>query len=292
MNELKSYTYTVLRYLHDITTGEFVNVGVALFCPSEHFIAAKARPTYGRITRIFPGSNGEYFKQMMQHVGRQFEKFGEEESGLISMNARTVMEFAHRAFPADDSSLQWSPVGSGKTANPATTLDELFQRFVMRYDEKHDRSRNDQDVWGVFSKALAKRQVLDRLEEKKFVGSVDEVNFEHSWKNGVWHCLEPLSFDLLEPESIRDKARKFYGQIQLVNDASESFKLYLLVGEPTHKDVEEAYLAARRILEKLPVECEIFTEEQADAVSAKVADEMVHHDTDTGTKLVEPGDFS
>ncbi len=279
MSELKTYTYTVLRYVHDITAGEFVNVGVALFCPSERFVAAKMRPTYGRITRVFPGSNGEYFKQMMSYVNRQFEKFSNEEMGLISMNARTVMEFAHRAFPADDSSLQWSPAGSGKTANPAKTLEQMFQRLVMRYDDKHDRSRNDQDVWQVFSKELAKRQVLDRLEEKKIVGSVDEVSFKHSWKNGKWHCLEPLSFDLVEPESIRDKARKFFGQIQLVNDANENFKLYLLLGEPKHKEVAEAYNSARRILER-PADCEIFTEEQADMVSSRVAAEMVQHDAD------------
>lgn len=283
MSELKSYTYTVLRYRHDITSGEFVNVGIALFCPTAQFIAAKTRPTYGRITRVFPGSNGEFIKQMMQHVSRQFEHFAEEEAGLISMNAKSVMDFAHRAFPADDSSLQWAPAGSGMTNNPRATLEELFQRFVMRYDEKHERSRNDQDVWSVFSKELAKRQVLDRLKEKRIVGTVDEVSFKHSWKNGVWHCLEPMSFDLLEPESIRDKARKFFGQIQLVSDAREDFKLYLLLGKPHHTEVHDAYLGALRILEKLPVAHEIFTEEQADEVSTKVAAEMVQHETNTGT---------
>ena len=28
-----SYTYAVLRYVHDVTSGEFVNVGVALYAP-------------------------------------------------------------------------------------------------------------------------------------------------------------------------------------------------------------------------------------------------------------------
>lgn len=27
------YTYSVLRYVHDVTSGEFVNVGVVLYSP-------------------------------------------------------------------------------------------------------------------------------------------------------------------------------------------------------------------------------------------------------------------
>jgi Protein of unknown function (DUF3037) len=29
------YTYTILRYVHDVTTGEFVNVGVVMHLPRE-----------------------------------------------------------------------------------------------------------------------------------------------------------------------------------------------------------------------------------------------------------------
>ena len=278
MSTLKGYTYTVLRYVHDITAGEFVNVGVALHCAETRFVAAKTRPTYGRITKVFPGANGEYFKQMMHHIANAFETFAAQEAGLLTANAATVSNFASRAFPTDDSSLQWSPAGSGKTSNPAETLEQLFQRFVMRYEEKHERSRNDHDVWSVFSRELAKRQILDRLQEKRIVGSVDEVHFQYSWKNGVWHCLEPLSFDLVDPESIKDKARKFFCQIQLANDASEKFKLYLLLGVPRHSEVADAYTSARRMLDRLPVEHEIFTEEQAAEVSERVAAEIAEHD--------------
>jgi hypothetical protein len=30
------YTYTILRYVHDIRTGEFLNVGVVLHVPATH----------------------------------------------------------------------------------------------------------------------------------------------------------------------------------------------------------------------------------------------------------------
>jgi hypothetical protein len=34
MTEMKTtYSFTILRYVHDIATGEFVNMGVALYAP-------------------------------------------------------------------------------------------------------------------------------------------------------------------------------------------------------------------------------------------------------------------
>jgi Protein of unknown function (DUF3037) len=274
MSSLKTYTYTVLRYVHDITTGEFVNVGVALYCREAKFIEAKVRTTYGRITKVFPGTNGEYVKQMLGHIGRSFETFSNQEQGIFPADSGSVLDFAHRAFPPDDSSLQWSPIGSGKTSLPGKTLEQLFQRFVMQHEEKHGHSRSNEEVWGVFSRELSSRRVLDRLKEKRIVGQLDEVEFKHSWKNGIWHCLEPLSFDLVEPESIKDKARKFFGQMELVRDTNERFKLYLLVGEPSRSEVEPAYKSALKMLDKISIEHEIYTESQAAEVSAKIEAQM------------------
>jgi len=41
------YTYTILRYVHDVTTGEFVNVGVVMHLPREGRLLAKARTPLG-----------------------------------------------------------------------------------------------------------------------------------------------------------------------------------------------------------------------------------------------------
>ena len=67
-----AYTYTILRYVHDTATGEFVNVGVALFAPEVPFASAMCRETFGRVTRMFPSANGEAFKAMARHVESRF----------------------------------------------------------------------------------------------------------------------------------------------------------------------------------------------------------------------------
>jgi hypothetical protein len=53
-----TYSYTVLRYVHDTTTDEFVNVGVALLAPEARYVSALCRTTSGRLGKVFPGMNG------------------------------------------------------------------------------------------------------------------------------------------------------------------------------------------------------------------------------------------
>ena len=76
MKNQYSYTYTVLRYIHDVTSGEFVNVGVALHAPQARYLSAMCRPTYGRLSKVFPGLNAEHFKALMRHIQNSFEERG------------------------------------------------------------------------------------------------------------------------------------------------------------------------------------------------------------------------
>jgi Protein of unknown function (DUF3037) len=45
--------YTVLRYVHDIATGEFVNVGVVVYAPKVRYLQAEMRFICGRLARVF-----------------------------------------------------------------------------------------------------------------------------------------------------------------------------------------------------------------------------------------------
>jgi hypothetical protein len=48
MTDKVPYTYTVLRYVHDVMTGEFVNVGLVMHVPSRQQVLARTRTTFGR----------------------------------------------------------------------------------------------------------------------------------------------------------------------------------------------------------------------------------------------------
>ena len=54
---------------------------------------------------------------------------------------KTAVDYARIALPLDDSSLQWSPIGAGLTADPQKTFDQLYHRFVARHDRASERRR-------------------------------------------------------------------------------------------------------------------------------------------------------
>lgn len=280
MKHQYSYTYSVLRYVHDVTSGEFVNVGVALYAPQAHYLSAICRTTYGRLSKVFPGVNAEHFKALMRHIQNSFETRGERLSSELPLTSHSsVLEIAQSVLPKDDSSLQWSPSGSGRTDDPAQALEKLFNRMVMRYEERQvSSSRTDDDVWRHFKRDLEERQILQRFQPKTISVQDDEVEFQHSWKNGKWHCLEPISFDLAAADSIKEKAHRWFGQLASIQGATDQFKVYLLVGAPQQENLQPAFQRAMSMLQRIPGEKEIILEQDALGLASRIAREVEEHE--------------
>jgi len=189
--------------------------------------------------------------------------------------------FARRAVPADDSSLQWSPVGSGLTSDIEKTFDRLYERFVSRYDTRSRHRRTDDDVWRPVLQKLEEKNLASRLQEKTISGSVDDVFFKHAWKNGCWNVYEPVSFDLADADGIKDKARGWLGHLAAVvaDGEVEPFKPHFIVGAPRDPKLRNAYDSAIAILNRAPNSPEIFEEDQVDDLVARIESELGPHNT-------------
>jgi hypothetical protein len=280
MSTKTPYSFTVLRYVHDIATGEFLNVGVALLAPERRYVNALCRTTFQRLKTVFPTLDGESFRASMRHVTHEFERLHEQLRDQLPLrdHGAGVMGYAHSVLGPDDSSLQWAPMGAGVTVDPERTIEQLYDRFVMAYDKQTvTPRRQDDDVWRHFSHELQQRQVLRHFVPKTIAVRDDQLEFEHAWKNGVWHCLAPVSFDLASADSIRDKAHRWLGQLTSVAQSDEAFKLYFLVGRPSQAELLPAFESALSILGKVHVEREVFDEGQAGALSDKLANEVRAH---------------
>lgn len=278
MSTKTAFTYTVLRYVHDIVTGEFLNVGVALLSPDHRFVDVRCRQTYSRLKDVFPSLNGDSFRATMRHVVREFRQFHDELAGDSTAKSMetTVATYAHAVLGPDDSSLQWSPIGAGLTADPEATLDQLYERFVIAHEPRPASSRRqDEDVWRHFSRELEQRQILRHFRNKTIAVEDDRIEFRHAWKNGIWHCLAPVSFDLATADSIREKAHKWLGQLTSVSGAEDDFKLYFLVGEPASADLLPAFASAVSILEKSKVQREVVREAEAESFGERLAAELL-----------------
>lgn len=285
MSTKTAYTYTVLRYVHDIASGECLNVGVALLAPEQHFVNAQCRTSFARLKEVFPTLDGDAFRAAMRHVNNAFERFQQElrEELALRSHQSGVLGYAHAVLGPDDSSLQWSPMGSGVTADAEATLDQLYRRFVLANERPGALPRrHEDDVWRHFSRELQQRQVLRHFVPKTIAVRDDQLEFKHAWKNGIWHCLAPVSFDLASAESIRDKAHKWLGQLTSVAGSPDRFKLYFLTAEPSQAELRPAYEAALSILTKAQAQSEVFAERDAAGLAERLMTEVTAHGDGVG----------
>jgi len=180
----------------------------------------------------------------------------------------------------DDSSLQWSPPGSGVTRDAAATLEQIYKRFVTHHEKQsvHQR-RSDADVWKPIREKLDELNVADRFALHTFRGAIDELTAPHAWKNGRWHVISPISFDLANADGVKEKAHRIRGHFDSVAEGlTEQLALNLVLGAPSNPELMEAYKVAQRILEKAQLRPKLVDESEALVLVAKLADEIRDHD--------------
>lgn len=279
MTTRQPYSYVVLRYVHDVLTGEFVNVGVVMVAPQNGKFLAKTRKTIGRIKHVFPDLDRTAFVGAMKAFDRGIRRVRTQVAteGLFSDQVN-ASGYARQILPNDDSSLQWSLAGSGLSANIEETFARLFERFVSRYDTYSAKRKSDDDVWRPVKEMLSQRGVQLHLESKIVSGKADSIEFSRAWKNGIWHVYEPLSFDLADADGIKDKARKWRGHLAAVAEgAQEDIQLNFLIAPPEKRSLLSAYHNAIEILGGSPFKTKVFEEDDVNAFVNEIEDEVREH---------------
>ena len=280
MTENRTYSYTILRYVHDVVSGEALNVGVVMHAPAAGFLAVRTRKTMGRLKHVFPDLDRRAFVDAMKAVDRGLASIAKKGSGESLFDAQTdARRLALKVLPHDDSALQWSSVSTGLTTNPAKTLERLYERYVARFDRKPDhRRRTDEDIWRPVRDKLAERNVHVPFEPKVIAGTQDRIEFKTAWRNGRWHAYEAVSFDLADADHIKDKARRWRGHLSAVGEgSSEDIDLHFVLGFPRDGSLMPAYETAKHILEGARFTKEVVDESDVDDLVAALEDEYRAH---------------
>ncbi|WP_062223209.1 DUF3037 domain-containing protein [Aureimonas sp. D3] len=273
-----AYTYTLLRYRHDPLAGEAINVGVVLHSRKGDYLGVKVRKTVGRLTKVFPDVERSAVMEVLRSIERQIDRVAtKRETSLFDLEAN-VVTFAKSALDDLDSAFLWSECRSGLTADPYSTLLKLYDRFVGRYDGDAKHTRDDLAVWQPLKDLLVERGIADRLQAKEIVSSVDRVSFDNAWKNGAWHCYQPLSLDLATADGIREKAARWSGHMTGLARSTETFRPYFFVGAPVDATLNEDYERAIKLLRVSACDPVVFEEHEIGSLADLIEDEMKAHD--------------
>ncbi|HSK75096.1 MAG TPA: DUF3037 domain-containing protein [Thermoanaerobaculia bacterium] len=269
------YTYTVLRYVHDVATGEFANVGVLVYSPDFEYLEIRCSKTYGRISQFFSTLNGKFLRLLLRHLDSSAGQLQKK----IFMHPRLeplpkdAAACARRLLPPDDSSIQFSELGVGLTSDPAADLAFLYERYVERYASKPSRAtRMDDDILPILKSSLAQRRVY--LEPKVIEAPNYKHEFPLAWKNGMWNTCDAVSFDLSSGSDILEKANRWLGRAHTLRESSELFKLVLFLGQPRQEELWPSFQKAENILNTMPGPFELVREDEANSFAEEVEKEV------------------
>lgn len=276
-----------VRYVHDVRTGEFLNIGVILLSTTAAFAGARFLPQWGRVTSAFPGADLVLLRRVARAFERRCDEWSVEANGQQPLQPITELAALLRSVMLpDDSSVQFSPPITGIAADAERTLGELFMTYAGSTLAREERaSRDDGDVWRDFATArLGSSGLLRRLQRHVLHAPHYELSFDNAWKNGMWNVAQPVSLDMLEPRTIRDKATSWSGKLLTLKPREHDTSVFLLVGMPT-KDcpasVRDAANDALAILSaNLGGEAQIVTEDEGERLARKIADDLAAHDGD------------
>ena len=271
------YSFCVLRYAHDPTAGECLNIGVLVVCEAAPFLEIRLEYHYERLSTAFAGFEGERFKQVLRHLETAVEN---ERAAMFEPSLLTIAD--RSAITADRIATKvWSDAGlsfrasepmAGLSSDLNATIAMLFERFVTsQYERTHAETVSDDQVWSSIRPKLDP-EVVREFRPKKFETTDFSFEFPHAFQNERWHLVQPLSMDYTQAARIQEKAARWLGNATALegdSDAKKS-KLYLVMHRPSIDKHKAAYERAKNLLHRIPLDHEIYEDDDVRTLSKEL----------------------
>lgn len=273
------YSYTILKYRHDIAAGEALNVGVVLYCPAKGQVGFVFDQKYRRLSSAFAGFDGDQHRKMLRRLEDAL-------NSLARPLANSLFEIEERSRYPDAGAVirtVWPDQGLsyfaglplfGIAEDLEAELKDLYDRFVLsQADARPTQERyDDHQLWEKVKAVLTPRGIAQMLVPVT-LGPV-EVEFEHAYKNGKWHAIETISMDYLEGNEMKKRAFEMVGKVSSVGSLPEMGTCTIVVGAPRRREAEKGYAEARRILMDAPGGPRIVLESEIESLAEDIEREM------------------
>ena len=126
MSAEHTYDYAILRVVPRVDRGEAVNVGVILSCPERQFLEARIQVDEARLRTLDPTVDLPTVTETLNAIVAICR--GDAETGpLGEMPQRNRFHFL---VNPRSTIIQPSPTHTGRTLDPAATLDTLMRKLV------------------------------------------------------------------------------------------------------------------------------------------------------------------
>ena len=124
--ELYHFDYAIVRVVPRVERGEFLNVGVVVFCPTQGFLNCHIELDVARLAAFAPSVDADEIKSYLQTISTIC--CGGKAAGTIGQMSQR--ERWHWLVAPRSTMIQISPVHAGLCHNLAGALDDLFDKMV------------------------------------------------------------------------------------------------------------------------------------------------------------------
>jgi Protein of unknown function (DUF3037) len=275
------YSYCILRYVHDPSVGEALNVGVLAFAPGERWLQCRIEQRYSRLSATLREFNGHHYRAATRRMLSAVEAMqARMRDALPAVDdvPKTLDHLFRFLFPDPGLSLQRGETFSGLAGDLDAAITDIFERMVSsQHPEGPDVRRNDSQVWAAFEGPFEKAGLLEMLQPKRFISPAFSIEFDYAWKNAEWHVLQPLSMDYRHGDSLQKAATIWLGNATALKDQEELGELDILLGPPQSSAMRLAYARAKDLLRKMPVPYRLIEEDEAADFANEVASMIKEH---------------
>lgn len=123
-----TYDYAVLRVVPRVERGEFVNAGIVLWCAGARFLGARIELDEAALTALDPAVDLPQVHEALAAIERVCAG-GDGAGALGKLSAR---ERFHWLVAPRSTTIQTSPVHTGRCTDPAQALEHLMTVMVRR----------------------------------------------------------------------------------------------------------------------------------------------------------------
>lgn len=276
---MKKYQYQILRYVHDQFTGEFVNLGVVVYSPEESFLKTYISQKYGRVTSLFPNANGIFILKVLRHFESSINRVAKELEQIF-LPSENLASITKLILSPDDSALMLSEVKYAIDLDLESALNDLYNDLVEKYlDVPSKHSLSDDDVWKKKYKSyFDKYRITERLSSHQISTKNDSFIFDKSWQNEIWHCYQPISFDLISSEAIRNKIYRWSGILKEIETTNEKVHISLLTTlSNNYKELNSLIINSLTQDSEL-IKIDVISDLEAEMIAQKISLQIQEHD--------------
>ena len=256
---MTSYYCRVLRYVNNIFTHEFVNIGLMMWIPQHEQILFRATTRYERISQFFDDFDGKIYRQRIHNLHESYSRL-DSDLDTLRLYKEDPSEVFYELVQKDLSCFQWSSPIAGICSTPEQRFEQLFGEYVGVY-KTHTPTEAD-IIWGVVRDELKKHDLFNRVQ---FDFTMQAANFDWpfkmTWNNGIRQVLEPIPLTFQRPVKIIDNANIWRGRLSLLAK-DHNFKCTAVISNAPTDSITEAYNEAYSILRSVDSMRKVITENE------------------------------